>query len=291
MDVENEAPMTEETFKVKALVVPAYSDYNERMWLVHWEGYDDEKDFTWELESSLKECVEMINERAEDYGLTTSSLPEVMGGCNLANTDVQFNKDNWVTVKRVCSVISMYRGAVQYASQVPVIGLNGSWIKDKPTRDTLYILPYISHFYVVYYRASLKMAYISDGLGLCTRDPAILKDLGRRLGLRLVAVRSSIQQKVDHCGAAAVAIALEMLRVLKDPEAKLGDEITFGHATYSKLVDQMHKMPSASNGGWKSISERQRFRYCQYCHEEKFPMKADPRKLRMHERQCKERMD
>lgn len=48
------------------MVNPTSEGHNHRIWLVHWEGYNNEADRTCELEFSIHHYKQMINEGTKD---------------------------------------------------------------------------------------------------------------------------------------------------------------------------------------------------------------------------------
>lgn len=272
-------------FRVDKLVkLGWHDDTDERMWLVRWEGYSS-KDDTWIPESHLGSCKQMVDEELKKLNLPLSNLRPVHG-CNVRDKTIPVNIANWVTSARVLEIIRMYKSVPQYKSDVPIIDLDDKVLDKLPTQDTVYLVSLESHLYVIYCQVSRKCAWISDGLGLAFKKPHIVPILSRRMKVKLRPVDCNLQKRADHCGASAAAIALEMIRQLKDPQAVLSQVICFPHSTYEKIVDRMHKRPSASHSGWQSIHTQETRRFCTSCNSFSVSKNADRRILFMHQRKC-----
>lgn len=272
-------------YQVEKLVRVGWPDEStERMWLVRWTGFTYQDDI-WIAEKYLGSCKAMIDAEATKLGLPLSTLLPVHG-CNVRDRSVPVNIAIWVTSARVLDTIRMYRSVPQYRTDLPIIALNGKFLKELPCQNTIYLVSLDSHLYVVYYQVSLKFAWISDGLDLAFKRPSIVPKLSKRLRMRLRSVDCNLQKRVDHCGASAAAIAPEMIRLLKDPSGLLSQSIEFPHSTYEKLVHRIHQGPSASPSGWRSIEHQETRKYCDSCDSFSISKNRDRRVLFRHQRAC-----
>lgn len=279
-------------YKVEELLrVGDDEETNERMWLVKWVGYEDnETNNTWMPESELASCQELVDRRASELGLPLSKLAPV-AGANISKKDVKFNINNWVTSNRVKKEIQMYINSLQqYNSNIKLEVLDLCKLKQVSNKkeDVLYIFIFEQHLYITYWDHIKQVGLIGDGLNMALEDKRILKDLTNLLKIKLIPFKSDIQKGADHCGAAAVAIGLDVLRQMKGAGRTLIEPIMFGQKTFDAILKRMHPERSESYDGWKPISEINKYKVCPKCNEFKIPVRSDIRKLQAHMRfKCK----
>lgn len=165
------------------------------------------------------------------------------------------------------SKLNYYTSQSSYHTSLPIFGLVR--VDDPaPSMDNscLTFILMNSHFHVLLYHSDHKVAYACDSMDLVS-DSGVQSSLSTYLGIPIIKpLPFANSVGVDHCGAAAVAIALELLRQFKQDELSSRGIVRVPDSRLSLLVSQMHKGPSVSIRGWVPINSRSKFicRFCEY---------------------------
>lgn len=155
--------------------------------LVHWTGYDNPDDYTWEPLASLTRRREQVLKYTSTVPeLSHVTLPEVGGDCSNSGG---FELRNWVFIKKVVEIIRQHGEKEPYQLCQTVIGFDG----DKPQGANkllsskeagIIIILFKSHFYVVTIDND-GTAFIADGSNYSCQSEQIVGILGRKIGHKL----------------------------------------------------------------------------------------------------------
>lgn len=130
------------------------------------------------------------------------------------------------------------------------------------SKDTLFLLDFEVHCYVLLYMHSLKAAFIADGANIFRDDQETAESIKKLVNFRLISVEYDQQLRVDHCTSSAVLIGIELLRM----KARGIREFKIAPREYWKkrLTQQFHPEESAPLKKTKLGGRRQDL-VCPYC--------------------------
>lgn len=245
-----------ELFVVKKILDHKYVD-EKLFFLVHWQGYNRKSDHTWEPESGLTNCYDPVQQYCLRKGLVTSLKP--LGGA-VIEPETEVNLSNWVGVDDVIRCIHYYIKQPSYCTDLEVLGVVSANEKlSRLQKSALYVILHHSHFFVVLYDHSSRIGYVCDSVNWILEKgpsasrfairsyfPAKLQPLvfGRALG-------------VDHCGAGAAVIALELLRLYKRRDLSRG-RVDVPAGMMKRMIGCLHKEPSQPVKKWLPINQLSR---------------------------------
>lgn len=187
----------------------------------------------------------------------------------------------------VIDLIIKYRAHKSSIYEAPIAIKPLVFVRDpapQPLEDTLYVVMMGSHFYVAFYDHTKKRGYIADSLDIVMHDAETVSRLYKYLLIDyLRPLHFSGVLRIDFCGAGAVAIGLEFIRMFKKGEFNLRNSVDVPHKFLKRIVRQVHgQSSSASLERWKSIANIERLE-CAYCARKFWKRRA----RFMHERFCR----
>lgn len=208
----NQAMDEDNTFRVEAIVGHTIKD-GKREFTVKWEDNSE----TIEPEENLDGCVELLKEYIAKYNqsaqdklvqTTLTPLPEDRLGSSSVATGTQ----NWVTMQQILDCINEFlddENWFQYKRSIPIL----TYEQFKGDSDAILLLSFEKHCYCMLYRKEEKKMIIADGNDIYTKEPQTKERIDNLLmNFDLVPMKTDFSAKVDQCGAAAVLIALELVR-------------------------------------------------------------------------------
>lgn len=269
----------EQDFVVKAIHAHGPSEDNppRMMFLIEWEGYPDENDFTWEIEDQMVQCYDIISNYRRENKLPRTKLRPTGG----ASGEGKFNTDNWVGLDKMEKTIQQYLSYSKYASNLKlmVVHLNDFKI---PKQDSILVVLHLNHYYTVLYINKSKRAFITDGNNNIF-DPEIEGDFKGKIGSEITKIRMDRQFKIDHCTSAALLGALELVKYYKKGDLAIKD-LVIPESWKERITSQLHKKYSNPEQARKDIRQVSRFLTCKFCGN--FKTTKGKVALANHERSC-----
>lgn len=132
----------------------------------------------------------------------------------------------------------------------------------KASKDTLFLLDFEVHCYVLLYSHSLKAAFIADGANIYREDQETAESIKKLVNFRLISVKYDQQLKADHCTSSAVLIGIELLRMKSLDVRRF--KISAREYWKKRLTQQFHPEESASLKKVK-LGGRRDDLVCPYC--------------------------
>lgn len=130
-------------------------------------------------------------------------------------------------------------------------------------KSKLILLLYRAHFSTILYDDITQTAYGSDATDSLFDEDGFMMPISDWLGCTIHPIRFQGNPRVDHCGAAAVVIALQLIRMHK--QSQLDSSTLYApQVMLNRLINEKHKHPSAPSTGRKSIADWQPFK-CEKC--------------------------
>lgn len=279
-----EAP-SEEAFAVEALV--DHADDPDKpgtiAFLVKWLGYDSSEN-TWLNESELQACYGLVNRYRRSHKMPPTTVLKPIGGF-VARKDISFNHANWITLDRVLKEVQQNSMTSSYSAGIPIAALDLSIIESPAIhhrQDTLFVALFSSHFVPILYIHSLNLCYVSESQNSLMQDASLRDQLSSDLGKPLRCVPSSRVLRADHCGAGAIGLALEFLRLYKTRDLSV-EVISPPSGILNHLIAKLHPEPSMATQDWKEVNKLRIQYTCRHC---KNYSKRDKRTVLSHERRC-----
>jgi len=283
-------------YDAKSIIGCGWAANGERMFKVHWLGYDDPADHTWEYEYNLAKCYDLVKEFCDKEPRIGPTSLKRIGGADKSDRTLLFNERNWTTVDVVIEKIHQYASCQsQYNSELRVI--ESKQFKDDQSEDCLLVTLLESHFYVSLYvnNGEENKAYIADGSNIFfkaeepSRQLKLKSIFGTRVGpIQVTPIEFNQQNKADHCGASAVMIGLEFIRLYKAKKLDGTKLIVVPKSIRNRLVKVLHPEPSQTIKSGHSIADVPRL-VCEYCGIYKLQPGAHRNKLLMHQRSCQKK--
>jgi len=243
------------------------------LFLIKWLGYDP-KFNSWEPEENLVGSEELLIKYKSSKDLPHQPFAEMDF---LDEGPATANSIDTARVLVYISTISRFRG---YKRTIEVVGFVDH-IEDKV--EKIYVLLHRSHFFVIAHYSS-RRTIVVDGAN-ATDDGQLKDELEVLVGLKLEQVRFEQQRGSDHCGASAIVIALELMRLHNRDQSPQG-KLTVPDGTLKFLVGKLHRAPTEKLGAWKSVNEIE-IPTCSKCLRK---FKRTGRKaMLIHEHRCKMR--
>lgn len=286
---EEDQPMTVDDDEDDEFVVESIVDHGDDVsepgtfvFRCRWEGYASDED-SWINEKHLQACYGLVNRYRLAHGLGRSRVLKAMGGA-VQRPDIHFNLSNWVTIETVIKELNVHRSTTTYAANLPIepLDLGLETFPSCPDQDTLFVLLHESHFIPAVYLCATDNIVACESQNVYYDDPAKISQLQSVLGKNVIVLRCGMSFRADHCGAGAVAISLELLRLHRtasfDVAVVLPPKITT-----CNLVKKLHPEPSQPTQGAVSVSERIIRFTCRKCNAY---TKTKKQAVLSHERLC-----
>ena len=248
-------------FDVECLLDHKLCDGQYRF-LVRWLGYGVEYD-TWESLTNLSCRDKMVN-YIQKNGLSESILDDMVEDCDEDANVVKLSDPvdrpldpnecvNGLTIFQTVDEVARLRDQYRQYSDSTLRVLHS--YRKKPTDDAIIHLTYHYHAYVVYYRPG-RISFYCDGAN-ASLEPrrGLQKYFARRFGnCRPLAYEGQLLD--DHCGSSAILIALEFLRLSKQPEQLDSLEQIRGCTSLrDMLIKRWHPEASPNLNTWKPIQD------------------------------------
>lgn len=236
-------------YPVEKILDVRYKDNNTREFLIKWKGWSAVES-TWEEEHHLDGCLPVLQKFCELKQIRYSRIEGFVG----ATPSSSLNEKNWVKPTSIKNAILGFK-------KNPTT-LNVEVWDSLRKQDSLYIVPFEGHCYVVLHYVDTNFGYIADGSNLYLEDKEVQKDLSDEMNIILIPRKFNQQHAVDHCGSSAVVIGIEMIehyRMNIKP-----DTITAEPRLYKRIKNFFH--PEASNPiEHRNPSEFQTPLICEVC--------------------------
>lgn len=274
------ASRSESVSEVFEILAVGDDEEGRRKNLVHWKGFDNKKDYTWEYESDLVSAYHKVKE-FYDYAKLGQPTIEPRGG---ASPIGQHNEANWISLEILIHNIKQNMYGNSYASNIELVGIDGADPRGLDlTRSQIIAVLHYNHFYIVYYDARISIGYISDSLDICLESRKTLRELSDLLRVDLLPIQFKPRLHADHCGAAAVLIALELIRLSKTGKSMEDAVLDPPKQMRDRLVRKLHPFKSEASRGPTPVSNYSLPRCskcCKWTHKER-------KRVLLHERTCK----
>lgn len=263
------------------------NDPSKRYFRVKWRGY---RDTTWEPETALYKCYSLVKKACEENGWAATCLAPFAGADLTAND--AYNTANWVTLDDIKAKVSQEVNAGAYRSDLDYLYVDAS--DDFPViseeRSYLVVAIHRSHCFVLLRDISYPRVLIADGQDMCIADKTIVDDFASLLGVQADIVRplslaAGRRLAIDHCGTAAVGLALELTRLYKVKEYN-GVEIVPPQKIMSRVASSLHSELSVSSQKGLNITSRKKVK-CSFCKKYSSWQKKS---VCAHERKCRLRV-
>lgn len=203
-------------------------------YLIKWANYSEEYNI-WNFEDDMR--VEVINEYRKARNL--DMLDEQSE--NEKPLEDQ-PTDNFVTPDIIIRTINSKRTLSAYNDpSITVIHYFGQAIDI--TQKLVLVLLYKGHYYIIAIKD--KKAYIADGVNNNFGNQQLHNKLTRSLGItKLFSIEYNYQQYEDHCGASAVLLTLEFIRIFKANTLMPKKEIQPPIKMAAEIIKRLHPYKS-----------------------------------------------
>lgn len=226
---------------------------HKREFLIDWKGNYQP---SWEPEHHLDGCYPLLQEYCARNKIICSNIEGVVG----ASHDSGFlNDKNWVKPSKILEKIitGLRNFKISLSLQIKI------WTNELDYQDTLYIVPYLGHCYMVLYYNKKKIGYIADGTNNFMTNPDEANEIKEFLGFQLSPRKFVQQTRVDHCASSAVCIGIELVsHYNKDIKP---DDIVVSKTYYKRLIKQLHSEYSYSIMNKKPLDFVTKLK-CEFCH-------------------------
>lgn len=268
---------------VEEILAVGEADDGERLCLVKWKL---EPEPTWEPEAGLAVAYAQVKYFYDNYypsGKMTIK-PLEKGG---AAGNFRHNQENWVELERVLRNINAFRNSGSYKFNHPVLGLDSNNLQQESTGEThILVVLHKLHFYTILFNAELRCGYLSDGFNEALDSEETFNELCHIVDFPLKPLRFQQTVRADHCASAAVAIALEFIRLFNRGDLNIASSVDPPRRLLKSIAEKLHRFKSQPTAAWKPIDERQRGRFA--CSRIGCTFKRWCRKsVGLHEKQCR----
>lgn len=178
-----------------------YGDTRE--FKVRWFDYK-RKDDTWEPESHFMDSVDLLNQYCRSKKIAPAAPNPVVGAIDLGDAR------NHVRIDLVrAKTLELRQELKPFRSDLPIeIYVQGQQVAD---HDTIYLLSYLEHCYVLLYFKKDDFFLEADGSNAFQLNKQPIKSL---LGGKHIETLAYVgQMNADHCASSAIIIALELGRI------------------------------------------------------------------------------
>lgn len=284
--MHTDAEEDEIDYPVKAIIDVGWKG-RQRWFRVEWlnsnnENWSEEEATTWIRERDLEGCAQAVMDYCTKKKLPATFL-KPRGGADM-KIGGKFNHNNWVEVDAVVKMIKQQCNQDSYKSGICIescIGVEQFSSKS----DVLSVLLHGLHFIVVVNTTSYSKLLVADGTNACLEDVELLERLSSVSGKEVHCLNFQQQTGVDHCGASAASIGLELLRLVRHGSLEELDSIWVAKSKHSKFKTTLHKEPSNPMKEWRPINELGRV-VCPNCKSFSRPVGTKRHVMLMHMRQC-----
>lgn len=229
------------------------------MFLIEWEGYPNADQFTWEYETNLVKCYDLVKKYREENRLKRTTLKPI-GGADQAIYKDRVNPDNWVDLERIRQTAKQFLGHQNFDTNLSLITCHSADFK-KPKKDSVIILLHASHYYSLLWTKGAKL--ICDGANISSENE-VKEELESILKSELQVLKVDKKIKLDHCGGAAVLAILEFARGYKIKDITFRN-ITFPPFYFDRVINTLYQGASEPEPGRKKIIGLSRSLKCDRC--------------------------
>lgn len=174
----------------------------DRDFLIKWKNYTTP---TWEPENNLDGCLRMLKDYCTAHDIEYTEMEAFVGG---DQTTDKLNHNNFVKISEVEKTLKTYLEQIKLTTTLNII----TYKESVPDEDSIILMAYESHCYVILYYAGKHLGYIADGANLFIEDAELANELTEELDIALVGRKFEQQLGLDHCASSAVMIATELIR-------------------------------------------------------------------------------
>lgn len=196
-----------------------------------------------------------------------------------------YNHNNWIDLDQVLREVLHKSATESYRTQLSIKSLDLS-VCDSPViknhQDSLYITLFESHFVPMLYLASKDHCLVCESQNLFDKNPGFDQRLEMILGKRLKPLMSTKVLRADQCGAGAIALSLELLRLYKVGDLEVSS-VSPPRGVLENLVQRLHPFKSEPTVERKNVNEKLVWFVCKVCGVYR---KLDKRTVLSHERRC-----
>jgi len=280
-DVGPSSPLAPGFEYVEAIRSHRISDEEKRReFLIEWSGARDETLWTWEPETNLGGCVQMLAEYCYANQLDQPDQSGAVAGCSNREI-IRLNPANWVTAGQILGQVKRLANQPLYKSPY---GLFNPGVKFERTGDFVYLDIFRSHAFVYAYSSESRSCRVADGANLYIEEEDYRQEINKRLGIKAEGILYESQYKVDHCGSSAAIIMLSCMRHMRS-----GNWPSVFKANVSMRKDitrRLHKEPSLPmpDRRYYTIGQRERPK-CPFCGQGWVKLRACD--LRKHMESCR----
>lgn len=232
--------------------------------LVEWEGYPEQKDWTWQFEQDLVRCYDVVASYRSKKENSLSSVPNFpqLGGASGRRGSPRYNLRNWVDLPTLTRRAKQFLRHKKYASSLSLYTCHSAHFI-APKKDSIVMMLHQSHYYCMLWLVRENRAYISDGANL-SQEGQVLVELMGIVGVDLLPVQVSKKTKVDYCAASCIACGMEYARAYRT--LNMGTRsMMFSDFYYNRLVQVLHRERSNPERGRKDIRVVRRSLTCDFC--------------------------
>lgn len=183
-------------------------DGEKREFLIHWKGYSPSES-TWEPEIHLDNCYNMLQNYCTAQKIPFSKIEGIVGASSKMDG---LNDANWIKPSEVLDHIKRMIKIYKIQTSLTLILWDDETPKLRDNHlDSLYLVPFEGHCYVVLYYAQKGIGYVADGTNEFSKHKDLAEKLIKLLEIPLIPRLYHQQVGVDHCGSSAAAISLELM--------------------------------------------------------------------------------
>ena len=261
---------TEDTFEVERILEHRTNKLGTTLYLIKWLGFDS-KFNTWEPEANLIGSEDLLIEFKLANSIPHHPLSQI------EFDDEEPLTGNSIDMPRVLEYINTIS---KFRAYRPTIKVTEFVDRLDEENGKIYVLLHRAHFFVIGH-FSCNNTIVIDGAN-ATDDRFLMEELEKLTDHKLVQVRFGQQSGIDHCGASAIVIVLELIRMHNRGEVPKG-KIQVPGGTHKFLITKLLRNPAEELNGWKSINEIE-LPTCSKCHK-RF-RKRGRKGMLIHERRC-----
>lgn len=233
--------------------------------LVEWENYPDESDFTWEFEDEMTNCFTLVDSymKSQDDLKDMETVLSPLAGASFNDRNKgRYNCNNWVELEKIKTRAQQLLKQKKYNKSLPITACVSTRFT-KPTETSLIILHHEVHCYIILWLLEEDRVIVSDSNNSCM-DQYDQEKIETILGHEIIPIKLMNKVKVDFCGATAIAIVLELSR-LYNSGGLTSNIIQFPSSYIQKAAATMYKEKSLPDEGRMDVRWLSRVLKCDKC--------------------------
>lgn len=235
--------------------------------LVEWENYPDESDFTWEFEDEMTNCYTLVDSymKSQDDLKDRETVLQPLAGASFNDRNKgRHNRNNWVDLEKIKTRAQQLLGQKKYNKTLPITACTSTRFV-KPKESSIIILHHEVHCYVIIWLIKEDRVIASDSNN-SIMDHIDQEKIESIVGHEIISIKLENKVKVDYCGATAIAIVLELSR-LYNSGGLTSNIIQFPSSYMQKAAATMYKEKSLPDEGRTDVRWLSRVLRCDKCTE------------------------